>query len=169
MIKINFKGVTLAVAMVMQGCVSQKIVDEEALQYLTKIKSEYGYVTPQEIEGENPVAVAIINVDFSRTHILFEFDIGTFEPRKNRGDLYLKVTGSGKLIGSLAELRAAMEPHILTMPIGIIMMVDGAPLGVGGHTPKPEQNDFFRDFAAMMSSAGIQYAYIVPEKITLSR
>lgn len=159
----------LVLAFFVQGCVSEKAIEAEKLQYLTKINTEYAYVTPQEIEGDEPVSVALINVDFAQTHILFDFNIGTFEPSKNRGDLYLKVTGSGKFLGSLSELRAEMEPHILKMPIGIIMMVDGAPLGVGGNTPKPEQNDFFRDFAAMMSSAEIQYAYIVPEKVTLSR
>lgn len=162
-------GWALALTLLVQGCVSEKVVEVAKPQILTKINTEYGYVTPQEIGGQGMVAVAVINVDFSKTHILYDFNIGTFQPKEGRNDLYLKVVGSGKYLGSLAELQAEMAPHIQGMPIGIIMMVDGAPLGVGGNTPKPEQNDFFHDFAEMMSSAGIQYAYLVPEKVSLSK
>ncbi len=162
-------GWALAVALLVQGCVSEKAVEVAKPQILSKINTNYSYVTPQEIGGNVPVAVAVINVDFSKTHILFDFNIGTFQPKEGRNDLYLKMTGSGKYLGSLAELQSEMAPHIEGMPIGIIMMVNGVPLGVGGNTPKPEQNDFFHDFAEMMSSSGIKYAYLVPEKISLTK
>ncbi len=170
MIKKSFSfGWAIALTLLIQGCASEKAVEVVKPHYLTKINTEYGYITPQEIGGESAVAVAVINVDFSKTHILFDFNIGTFQPKEGRGDLYLKVTGSGKFLGSLAELQAEMVPHIQGMPIGIIMMVNGTPLGVGGNTPKPEQNDFFHDFAEMMATAGIKYAYLVPEKVSLTR
>lgn len=170
MIRKSFSvGWALALAMLAQGCVSEKAAEVVKPHYLTKINTEYGYITPQEIEGDSPVAVAVINVDFSKTHILFDFNIGTFQPKEGRGDLYLKMTGSGKYLGSLAELRAEMAPYIQGTPIGIIMMVDGAALGVGGNTPKQEQNDFFHDFAEMMSAAGIRYAYLVPEKVSFTK
>lgn len=164
-----YMGGAFVIAMLVQGCISEKAVEAPALQYLTEINTKYGYVTPQEIGGDQPVAVAIINVDFSKTHILFDFNVGTFQPKESRGDLYLKLKGSEKYLGSLAELQAEMAPHIQGMPIGIIMMVDGAPLGVGGNSPKPEQNEFFHDFSEMMSAAGIRYAYLVPEKIYLTK
>ena len=167
--KRGYIGWAFALAMLVQGCVSEKAVEAPKVQYLSEINTKYGYVTPQEIGGDQPVAVAIINVDFSKTHILFDFNVGTFLPKEGRGDLYLKLTGSGKYLGSLAELQAEMAPHIQGMPIGIIMMVDGAPLGVGGITPKPEQNEFFHDFSEMMSAAGIRYAYLVPEKVSLTK
>ncbi len=162
-------GWVLAMTLLVQGCVSEKGAEVAKPQVLSKINTTYSYVTPQEIGGGGTVAVAIINVDFSKTHILFDFNIGTFQPKEGRNDLYLRMTGSGKYLGSLAELQAEMAPHIQEMPIGIIMMVDGVPLGVGGNTPKPEQNEFFHDFAEMMSSSGIKYAYLVPEKVSLAK
>ena len=164
-------GLSMAAAVFVQGCISGKGNAEFDMSsaVLTKLDTAYGYVIPQELKSEKPLVVALINVDFSKTHLLFDFSVGTFEPRKNRGDVYLKVQESGDPLVSLAELREKLEPHVADVPIGIIMMVDGAPLGVGGKSPKPEQNEFFREFAAMMADAGIKYAYIVPEKVTISR
>lgn len=166
-----YLGLVLVAAVFVQGCLTGrgKGDDADAPRVLTKLETRYGYITPQEIRADRTVSVALINVDFSKAHLLFDFNIGSFEPRSGRGDIYLKVDKPTRPLVSLAELQAKLEACIEDIPVGIIMMVDGVALGVGGNTPKAEQNDFFRDFATMMEAAGIKYAYIVPEKITISR
>jgi hypothetical protein len=156
-------------AVVIGGCASQKVAEVVADHPFTPINGAYGYVTPQEITGEDPVYVALIDVDFSKTHILFTFNVGSFVPKEKSGSVYLRANGAGEALASLAELRAKLEPLAGDSRIGVIMMIDGEPLGVGGKTPRPEQGDLFREFAAMMEEAGIKYAYIVPERISISR
>lgn len=161
--------VVAATAWVTGGCVSKKADVVLTEHPFTPIGGEYGYVTPQEIAGEEPVYVALINVDFSKTHILFTLNVGSFVPKEKSGSIFLRVNGAGEALASLAELRAKLEPLAGDSRIGVIMMIDGEPLGVGGKSPKSEQGDLFREFAAMMETAGIKYAYIVPERISISR
>ena len=156
-------------AFVIGGCASKKVAEVVAEHPFTPLNCEYGYVTPQEITGEDPVYIALINVDFSKTHILFTYNVGSFVPKEKSGAIYLRVNGAGEALASLAELRAKLEPLAGNSKIGVVMMIDGEPLGVSGKTPKPEQGDLFREFAGMMEEAGIKYAYIVPERISISR
>ena len=164
-----FQVVAFSAALVFQGCATVNPAKVDDSQSFSKIKTAYGHVTPQEIGGGEAVYVALINVDFSQTHLVFDFNIGSFIPKKDSGAVYLKIGRDSEPLASLAELGAVLEKHTLEAPIGIIMMIDGQALGVGGNTPKPEQNDFFKDFAKMMSEVGIRYAYIVPESVKISR
>lgn len=145
--------------------------DSSSLLMLTPLKTDvaHRYVFPQEIAEGKPVAIALINVDFSKSHILFDFSVGTFEPRANKGNIYMKTVGAQETLASLSEVRTKLQQHIEGVPVGIIMSLDGIPLGVDEHAPKPEQGDFFRDFEAMMSAAGIAFSYVVPEKLVVSR
>ncbi len=136
---------------------------------LTRLTTDRAFVTPRDLAGSGPITVALINVDFSRSHILLDLSVGVFEPRGNRGDVYLSVRHHSESLGSLAAFREALLVHVTDVPIGVIMMLNGSPLGVAGHVPKPEQQAFFREFALMMADAGIVHATIVPEKLTISR
>jgi len=166
-------GMMLVVIAMMQGCASSRVEEASSLSLLklTPLGTDVTrrYVFPDELAAGQPVVVALINVDFSRSHILFDFSVGAFEPRANKGNVYLKTTDAAETLVSLAEVRTKLQLHIEEQPVGIIMSLDGIPLGVDEHAPKPEQGEFFRDFETMMSEAGIPFAYIVPEKLVVSR
>lgn len=166
-------GLVFTVATVLCGCASSRVeeLDSRSLLMLTPLGTDMArrYVFPEELAEGKSVAIALINVDFSKSHILFDFSVGAFEPRANKGNVYLKTASTGETLVSLAEVRAKLQLHVEGQPVGIIMSLNGIPLGVDEHAPKPEQGEFFRDFEAMMSDAGIQFAYIVPEKLVISR
>lgn len=166
-------GLVLVVTAIMHGCASSRVegVKPVSLLMLTPLETDatHRYIFPEALAAGKPVVVALINVDFSKTYILFDFSVGVFEPRVNKGNVYLKTKGAEEPLVSLAEVRAKLESHIDGQPVGIIMSLDGVPLGVDEHAPKPEQGEFFRDFETMMADAGIAFAYIVPEKLVVSR
>ncbi len=163
-------GLMMVALMGLQGCASaDKQAEVKDISPFTPLDTKFSYVTPQELSGRESVVVALINVDFSQTQLLFDCSVAEFEPHKTRGDVYLKIKKSSNPLISLAELKAEIEKNLIDVPLGIIVLIDGEPVGVAGKSPTPEQNGFFREFADMMRTAGIQYAYIVPEKVTISR
>ena len=140
----------------------------EAKDKLTPLQTEFGYVTPRDLKERTGMRVALIDVDFTKPNLAYRFNVVTFVP-DGTDALTALSPGPPPSLHALAELRDHLLPFVPDARIGLVMMLDGEPLGIGGKTPRPEQNAFFREFAAMMDAAGIAYTYIVPGKISIIR
>jgi|LFRM01.1.fsa_nt_gb hypothetical protein len=140
----------------------------DAKQMLTPLQTEFGYVTPRDLKQDGALKLAMIDVDFTKPNLVYDFSVVVFEPDGSDA-LLAKAAGQPTRLNTLAELRDHLLPFVPDARIGLVMMLDGEPLGIGGKTPRPEQNAFFREFATMMDAAGIAYTYIVPGKIAIIR
>jgi hypothetical protein len=138
----------------------------DAKQMLTPLQTGFGYVTPRDLKQGGGLRLALIDVDFTKPNLAYDFNVVSFAP-DGTDALLAFAAEPPKRLNTLAELREHLLPYVPSARIGIVMMLDGEPLGVGGAVPRPEQNAFFREFAAMMDAAGIAYTYIVPETISI--
>ncbi|MGI5870040.1 MAG: hypothetical protein ACOX9C_11425 [Kiritimatiellia bacterium] len=133
---------------------------------LTALETTYNYMTPRDLKESGGLRIALVDVDFSRPNLAYDFNVVSFTP--DGTDALLAVaTEPAKRLNTLSELRDYFLAYMPSARIGVVMMFDGEPLGTSGKSPQSAHNAFFREFAAMMDAAGIDYTYIVPDKITI--
>lgn len=140
----------------------------DASRMLTPLQTTFSYVTPRDVKQRGGLRLALIDVDFTKTNLAYNFSIVDFTP-DGTDTVLARAVEPARRLSTLAELRDHLLPYVPDGRVGVIILHDGEPLGVGGKTPTSEQIAFFRAFAAMMDEAEIVYSYIVPAKVVVIR
>lgn len=151
------------------GCASVE-TDENPDVALSRIDSEYRYITASEIKTTAPLTVGMLTLDFSDKNVKMRFEVGEFRP--GAGPVVnLRMLTKEKDVMSLAELRKQIDKRVMAAPIGMFVVADGVVQGSGRGSDRmnPAHGIFFREFHSMMSNAGIDYVFIYPEKLNIVR
>lgn len=134
----------------------------------TKLETQSLWLAPAELErqGLRSVAVALIDLDFSKPETELVLSIASFRPDGNA--MRLAVAGDPVRVKTVAALRDELAKRTTETPIGLVVTAGGKPLGAGAEV-SPEMQAFLGYFLDQLGSAGVKFAILAPEKLTVER
>lgn len=161
---ISFVGLFL-----LAGCATEPVNElrDPERKAFTPIDSDRPYVLASTLEAPRTMVVALINIDFSESSLHFSYAPGFFTANP-QGIVRFEELDQPQTYKTPGTLADALKKRIETGPIGILLMLDGEPLGVAGSPDLEEEKaGVIRDFAKRLTAKGIQFSFIVPDRMNV--
>ena len=124
------------------------------------------WTVPAQLEGEEAVVVALVDLDFTKRDTEIVCTPASFRPSGNA--VRLAVFEKGRRVRTIAELRDALAERTQGTPIGLVVTANGEPLGAGAQVT-PEMQQFLSYFVDRLDKAGVEFTILAPERLSVVR
>lgn len=160
----------LIAACLAAGCASPAVdtrgEDGSPPKPFSRIATESRWTVPSELEGEQSVVVALVDLDFTKRDTEIVCTPASFRPSGN--DVRLAVFEEGRRVRTIAELRDVLAGRTDGTPIGLVVLADGKALGAGAEV-SPEMLQFLRYFIDQLARAGVEFTILAPSRVSIVR
>ena len=155
--------------LLLAGCATEPVNElrDPERKAFTPIDSDRPYVLASTLESPRTMVVALIDIDFSESALRFSYAPGFFTSNP-QGIVQFEALDQPNVYKTPGALADALKERIESGPIGILLMLDGEPLGIAGAPDLDEgKAGVIRDFAKRLAAKAIVFTFIVPDRMIL--
>ena len=151
------------------GCASSRASkdgerpDVDPADAYTPLRVKYSVATPSDLADEDPIQIAVIDVDFSDGAARLACFPARYQPRSG----LCQIIGERRECKSVAELVDAIDARVDRMPFGILFaygMKPASQADVASRLP-PAYSAFCVEFRSAMREEDIDFVTLLPDQV----